>query len=67
MDAPVSALAPLDETEVDSAGVDGAAGGGGGSMTEEAGDCFERGSGRDGMGSSAEDVSMVIFRVAGGD
>jgi hypothetical protein len=55
----VSALDVLDSDEVD--------GGGGGSMTEGAGDGFERGSGRAGMGSSEEDVSMVIFRVTGGD
>lgn len=36
-------------------------------MTEGAGDGFERGSGRDGIGSSEEDVSMVMFRVTGGD
>lgn len=43
------------------------AGGGGGSIIEGAGDGLERGSGRAGMGSSEEDVSMVIFRVTGGD
>lgn len=42
-------------------------GGGGGSMTEVAGDGFETGSGREGIGSSADDVSMVICLVAGSD
>jgi len=42
-------------------------GGGGGSMTEGAGDGFDRGSGRDGIGSSEEDVSIVMFLVTGGD
>jgi hypothetical protein len=36
-------------------------------MTEGAGDGFERGSGRDGIGSSEDDVSMVMLRVTGGD
>lgn len=42
-------------------------GGGGGSMTEGAGDGLDRGSGRAGIGSSAEDVSMVMCFVVGGD
>lgn len=42
-------------------------GGGGGSITEGAGEGFERGSGRDGIGSSADDVSIVMFLVVGGD
>lgn len=42
-------------------------GGGGGSM-EGAGEAgLERGSGNDGMSTSAEDVSMVICFVVGGD
>lgn len=40
-------------------------GGGGGSMTVAAGDGFEIGSGRDGMGSSDEEVSMVMCLVVG--
>lgn len=40
-------------------------GGGGGSMT--AGEGFEIGSGRAGIGSSAEEVSMVMCLVTGGD
>lgn len=42
-------------------------GGGGGSMTDGAGDGFERGSGSDGMASSADDVSMVMLFVVGGE
>lgn len=42
-------------------------GGGGGSMTDGAGDGFEIGSGRAGMGSSADDVSIVMCLVTGGD
>lgn len=42
-------------------------GGGGGSMTDGAGDGFERGSGSDGIASSEDDVSMVICFVAGGE
>lgn len=42
-------------------------GGGGGSMTDGASDGFDRGSGRAGIGSSAEDVSMVMCFVVGGD
>lgn len=40
-------------------------GGGGGSMTAEEG--LETGSGSAGIGSSAEDVSIVICFVTGGD
>ena len=43
------------------------AGGGGGSMTEGAGEAFERGSGRGGIGSSDEEVSMVMYFVEGGE
>jgi hypothetical protein len=54
-------------SEFDPLESEGFNGGGGGSMTEGAGDGFERGSGRDGIGSSEDDVSMVMFRVTGGD
>lgn len=40
-------------------------GGGGGSMTDGAGEALDTGSGKRGMGSSAEDVSIVICFVAG--
>ena len=40
-------------------------GGGGGSMTGAAGDCTEIGSGRDGIGSSGDEVSMVMCLVVG--
>jgi hypothetical protein len=36
-------------------------------MIEGAGDGLDRGSGRAGIGSSAEDVSMVMYFVVGGD
>ncbi len=36
-------------------------------MKEGAGDGFERGSGSGGMGSSAEEVSIVMCLVVGGD
>lgn len=42
-------------------------GGGGGSITEGAGDGLESGSGRDGMGSSDDEVSIVMFLVTGGE
>jgi hypothetical protein len=59
-------LAPFVAVEGDS--MTGGAGGGGGSMTEDVvGDGFESGSGRDGISSSAEDVSIVMFFVEGGD
>lgn len=41
-------------------------GGGGGSMTEGAGEGFESGSGNDGIASSDEDVSIVMCFVTGG-
>lgn len=45
-----------------------AGGGGGGSMTEEAaGDALVNGSGREGIGSSGDEVSMVMCFVTGGD
>ena len=45
-----------------------AAGRGGGSITEEtAGDGLETGSGKAGIGSSADDVSIVMCFVVGGD
>lgn len=53
--------------EANSVEEDEAEGGGGGSMTEEAGDGFERGSGSGGIASSADEVSIVMFRVAGAD
>lgn len=44
-----------------------AEGGGGGSMTEGAGDGLEEsGSGNDGMASSGEEVSIVMCLVTGG-
>lgn len=60
---PVSKLSVLDEELDASAGT----GGGGGSMTDGAGEGSERGSGSDGMGSSEDEVSMVMFFVTGGD
>lgn len=36
-------------------------------MTDVAGDGFESGSGSDGIGSSDEEVSTVIYLVTGGD
>lgn len=42
-------------------------GGGGGSMIGAPGECFETGSGRDGIGSSDDEVSMVMCFVVGGD
>lgn len=45
-----------------------ATGGGGGSITDEgAGDGLEMGSGSDGIGSSADEVSIVMCFVTGGD
>lgn len=68
VDAPVSKFRDLDGV-VTFSGSDPAAevgGGGGGSMTEGAGDGLEMGSGSAGIGSSAEDVSMVICFVTCG-
>ena len=66
VEALVSAFKPFDGVEEVSEAED--AGGGGGSITDAgAGDGLERGSGRAGIGSSAEDVSMVMFLVIGGD
>lgn len=42
-------------------------GGGGGSMTDGAGEGLERGSGSDGIASSADEVSIVMCFVAGGE
>lgn len=42
-------------------------GGGGGSITEGAGDGLESGSGSDGIGSSDDDVSIVMCLVVGGE
>lgn len=64
----VSILGVFDVAEGDSEGRE--AGGGGGSITEEVegtGDGFETGSGKAGIASSAEDVSIVMFFVEGGD
>jgi hypothetical protein len=67
-----AAVAPFDEA-VPSAAAAGAAvvedgvGSGGGSMTDAAATGLETGSGREGMVSSAEDVSIVTCLVTGGD
>lgn len=61
--SPLVGVAPLASPAADD-------GGGGGSMTERAGVGFgigSTGSGRASMGSSAEEVSMVMWRVVGGD
>jgi hypothetical protein len=42
-------------------------GGGGGSITETVGVDLDTGSGRESIGSSADEVSIVICLVAGGD
>lgn len=60
--APVSPLVGLAGVEVTSVA---AAGGGGGSMTGAGDVGLERGSGSDGISSSAEEVSMVICLVWG--
>lgn len=60
------AVAPFDE-EVPSAVVEDGVGSGGGSMTDAAATGLETGSGREGMVSSAEDVSIVTCLVTGGD
>jgi hypothetical protein len=49
------------------AAVEAGVGSGGGSITEDVADALETGSGKDGMVSSAEDVSMVTCLVTGGD
>ena len=62
---PVSRLKPLDDDIEPSAVAD--AGGGGGSMTEDgAGEGLDSGSGNDGIGSSADEVSIVMCFVTGG-
>lgn len=43
-----------------------AEGGGGGSMTDGAGEGFESGSGNDGIASSADEVSIAMCLVTGG-
>ena len=60
---PVSTFKLLEFGVNDSVG----AGGGGGSITDGAGEGFCKGSGREGMGSSADEVSIVMCLVAGGD
>lgn len=65
VDAPVSVFCPLEDVGVLSEAAE--VGGGGGSMTEGAGDCLDSGSGRDGIGSSDDEVSIVMFFVDGGD
>lgn len=48
-------------------GSDEGGGGGGGSITEGAGDGLESGSGSDGIGSSGDEVSIVMCFVTGGE
>lgn len=64
VETPVSVAVGFDGVEVGSAT---AAGVGGGSITDKAGDVIERGSGRYGIESSADEVSMVMCLVGGGD
>lgn len=61
VEAPVSGLL----VGVDESGTE--VGGGGGSITEVAAAGFETGSGSAGIGSSGDDVSMVMCLVTGGD
>lgn len=67
------AVAPFDEEVPSAAAAAGTAvvedgvGSGGGSMTDAAATGLETGSGREGMVSSAEDVSIVTCLVTGGD
>lgn len=42
-------------------------GGGGGSITDRAAEGFASGSGSEGIGSSADEVSIVMCLVTGGD
>lgn len=65
VDVPFSELGALDDVDDFSGSSAEEVGGGGGSMT--AGSGFEIGSGRAGIGSSAEEVSIVICFVIGGD
>lgn len=63
---PVSKFRCLDGVDnFSGSGAEDVGGGGGGSIT--AGSGLEIGSGRAGMGSSAEDVSIVMCFVTGGD
>lgn len=64
VDASVSTLPDFDPLVVSEAAV---LGGGGGSITEVAGDGFATGSGSEGSGSSDDDVSIVMCFVEGGD
>lgn len=68
VDDPVSEFGNLEgvaDLSLSTAPVDD--GGGGGSMTDGAGEGLESGSGSAGMASSGEEVSMVICFVVGGD
>lgn len=66
-----STAAPFDEAVPSAAAgaavVEDGVGSGGGSMTDGAAAGLETGSGREGMVSSAEDVSIVTCLVTGGD
>lgn len=55
------------ESGFEDASVEVGTGGGGGSMTKGAGDGLEMGSGRDGIESSADEVSIVMCFVFGGE
>lgn len=67
VDAFVSVDTPFDGAPPSAAVVEAGVGSGGGSMTDGAVDDLETGSGKEGMVSSAEDVSMVTCLVTGGD
>jgi hypothetical protein len=60
---------PVSEAELKlrAIGSEDGGGGGGGSITDGAGDGLESGSGSDGIGSSADEVSIVMCFVVGGD
>lgn len=57
----------VSEAALELRAIGSADGGGGGSITEGAGDGFESGSGSDGIGSSADEVSIVMCFVVGGE
>lgn len=68
VEALFSAAAPFEGAAPSAAAlVEVSVGSGGGSMTEGVADGLETGSGRDGMVSSADEVSMVTCLVTGGD
>lgn len=67
VDAFVSADTPFGGAPPSAAVVETGVGSGGGSMTDDVVDVLETGSGREGIVSSAEDVSMVTCLVTGGD